>query len=308
MEKDFLVKKYDKELDWNIAGLFSQDEVLLFVFNEIKKYDLKIPVSYVFGSIPCIFQGGHINAHTMSLNETFKTLDQYDALNIGCRLTFSNHLLDKRDLKDKKGNKLLAYLNEKDKEIHGVVVSSDLLAAHIRKKYPNLQLICSVIKPATEVGWGKEAPDYYNRLFDLYDIVVVNIALAENIDFLKQITHPQRCEFIANSHCYPNCKYSSAHYNLSAQLGIAQSIYERGPSEDLQKLEELCKEQRAGNPFAGTNLSYEKMNELIKLGFIHYKIEGRNFQNETLLRDLGDYVFDTPRFNRFLHAIYNRPI
>ena len=176
MEKNFLVKKYKKEIDWNVAGLFSQDEVLLFICNEIKKYDLEIPIAYVFGSIPCLFQSGHINAHSMNVKDAFKILDKYDELNIGCRLTFSNHLLEKGDVKDKKGNQLLEYLHEKNRDIHGVVVSSDALAAHIRKKYPGLQLIASVIKPAVEVGWGKDTPDYYTRLFDLYDLVVVNIA------------------------------------------------------------------------------------------------------------------------------------
>lgn len=308
MEKDILIKKYTGKIDWNIAGLFSHDEVLLFICDEMKKLNLDIPVTYVFGSIPCLMQGGHVNAHSWKMNEAFKILDQYDKLGIGCRLTFSNHLLEKRDLKDKKSNQLLEYLNGKNKTNHGVILSSDKLAVHIRKKYPNLQLIASVIKPAVEVGWGKEKPEYYNRLFDLYDIVVINIALADDTDFLKQITHPERCEFIANSHCYPNCKYSDKHYGLAAQLGIAQATYAENPTLELHRLETLCKKQRAKSPLTGTNLSLEKINELIDLGFCHYKIEGRNFPGETLLRDLGDYVFHTPYFSRFLHAIYNRPI
>ena len=308
METEGLLKKYKGAVDWNIAGLFSHDEVLLFVFNEMRRLNLEIPIAYVFGSIPCLMQGGHVNAHNLKLNDAFKILDQYDELEIGCRLTFSNHLLEKRDLKEKKSNRLLEYLNDKKKRNHGVIVSSDNLAAYIRKKYPNLQLIASVIKPAVEVGWGKETPEYYNHLFDLYDIVVVNITRADDPGFLEQISHPEKCEFIANSHCYPNCKYSAKHYELAAQLGIAQATYMETPTIQLHRLERLCKEQRAKKPLMGTNLSFEKINQLIELGFLHYKIEGRNFPSETLLRDLGDYVFHTPYFNRFLHAIYNRPI
>lgn len=310
MDKDILVKKYNAKIDWNVAGLFSQDDVLLPLLDEIKKYNVNIPIDYVFGSIPCLFQGGHINSHDMDLNPSFKVLEHYMELGIGCRLTFSNHLLEKWDLRDKKSNRLLEYLNSHNSNRNGVIVSSDLLAKHIRKNYPNLQLIASVIKPAVEVGWGKESPDYYNHLFDLYDIIVVNIARTKEPAYLKCITYPNRVEFIANSHCYPNCQYSAKHYETVARLGMDHlNAAKQSDAARISKgLEELCKKQRSSNPFNCTRLNNEQINELIEMGFIHYKIEGRNFPFPALLRDLGEYVFETASFNHFLHAYYNRPI
>ena len=72
---------------------------------------------------------------------------------------------------------------------------SDLLADYIRYMYPNLELISSQVKPSVEVGLGNDSAEYYNRLLDRFDIVVVNPFKIHDEQFIKNLHDHDRVEF-----------------------------------------------------------------------------------------------------------------
>ena len=204
-----VLKDYGYDIDWNIGSLFAHDGFIMSLLDLCKGYGIKVPIKYVFGSIPCVLQGGRIPPRDANDNDALKILDDYMSLGVGCRLTFSNNKLEKNDLKDKRGNMLLGHLNSNFCGIkNGVIVSSDLLADYIRDKYENLEIISSLVKPSTEVGLGNDSIEYYEGLMDKYDMVVVNPYMLNNGEFLTKIKNKDKVEFIANHRCVPNLKYS----------------------------------------------------------------------------------------------------
>lgn len=312
-----LVKRYSKEdIDWNIGSLYAHDDFVwktLKVCREIKE-DSKI--KYVFGSIPCILQGGRIPPRTATLDDALKIIDDYNDLSVGCRLTFSSTSVTEEELKDDLANSLIYHLDYNNRwynERNGVIVSSDLLADYIKKTYPTVEVIASQVKPTVEVGLGNDTSEYYNNLFNLYDTVVVNPFKINDGKFLENLKHHDRVEFIVNHRCLPNCPMASKHYILQEQVGKEALKSEDGrcTEETLNSLTELlreCYDRRKHYPLAGTSLSYSDIEYLISLGFKHFKLEGRDCEGTTFVRDMGDYIFNHEVFSRLSQSILGSAI
>lgn len=279
-------------IDWNIGSLFIRDDKVIKLLDECNYQKINHNIKYVFGSIPCIMQGGRISFLPWTLEDAFKIIDEYNSRNIGCRLTFSNNLLTKEDLKDYTSNKLLEYINKTD--INGVIISSDLLVNYIKAEYPNLQTIASQIKPSVEVGLGddKDTVNYYNKLFDMYDIVVINPAKIYNDIFLKNIKCKNRVEFIVNHRCHPNCQKAKYHYEYQIHLYKEQIINGMNVDYYNMKLNDISMncESIMNHDYKGIMFSQHDIEKLIDFGFIHFKLEGRHLSNERFFQDLDQYI------------------
>ena len=290
-----IYRSYFGKCDFNVGMLFSHDAYAFALYEACKKIGIEYPIDYVFGSTPCLFQGGRAAPNNYRHAEIEQYIERYANMHVGCRLTFSNYELTEDDLVDEESNYLLALLNSG--ENNGVILSSDLLAEYVRKTYPNLQLISSLVKPTVENTLGEETVDYYNKLFDTYDIVVVNSAKANDDAYLAGIAHPDRVEFIANHRCRPNCRRSHEHYMTQTRAAQAATtgnrIAQRQLEHKLTQINDWCAECRAANPAEAFNLiSAKRIEELVSKGFKHYKIEGRDYPMPVVVRDIGTWIFE----------------
>ena len=303
-----LVRDYGKEISWNVGSLFAHDRFLWSLVSVLEEFGYKNPISHVFGSTPCLFQGGRIAPRTAELKDAKRIIDKYNEKKIGCRLTYSNILIREEDLEDEICNEYLKYLNDNGKDAgNGVIVSSDMLAKYIKAKYSNLQLISSLVKPSIEVGLGsdEENAEYYNRLFDLYDIVSINPFKVKDSEFLYKIKYPNRVEFRANHRCVPNCPLAKEHY-LVQMYASNKMLTGEDPEKDLIKLEYIdreCYKIKSTYPMAGTSLSESDIECLCRMGFTNLKIEGREHDGRCFIRDLGDYIFISYIYRRVADAI-----
>lgn len=76
---------------------------------------------------------------------------------ISARLTFSNSLLTKKHLSDKKCNDLCRLFDAGSKIRNGVIIYSDLLLDYIKEKYPNLYFVSSTDQSADRFSsWFRE--------------------------------------------------------------------------------------------------------------------------------------------------------
>ena len=308
-----MIKDYGKSLDWNIGSLFAHDAYVWKLVDVLNELGYVNPIKYVFGSIPCLFQGGRVAPRNAELKDAYSIFDEYNKRNIGCRLTFSSTLIRENDLTNTLCNSLMSYLNDKGKEANnGVIVSSDLLAKYIRQNYPNLQVISSQVKPSVEVGLGTEEEnlDYYNSLFDLYDIVVVNPFKAIDGNFISGLKYTERVEFIANHRCVPNCPMAKLHYETQMKLGVA-ALDGADLTDFVNTLDEInkkCLGVKASYPLAGTSMSQSTIENLVRKGFTQFKIEGRDNDGICFIRDLGDYIFETYLYQRVANAIMQEAV
>jgi hypothetical protein len=305
-----VVKSYNGGLDWNVGSLFAHDAFMFKLFDVCKSIGIDVPIKYVFGSIPCVLQGGRIAPRTAVLPDALKLLGEYNSRGIGCRLTFSSNMVEKEELKDELCNELMGYLNEANDVSNGVIVSSDLLAEYIKETYPNLQVISSQVKPSVEVGLGNDSAEYYNKLFDLYDVVVVNPFKVNDGKFLNSLEHKDRVEFIANHHCHPNCQMSKRHYEVQVEIS-KKALRNEDYSEEMEelcKINEACMNMRKKFPLSGTSYSYQDIEMLVRMGLKHFKVEGRDNSGECFMRDLGDYVFNHEMYTRLVHGLMNQAV
>ena len=303
-------KSYTNIPTWNVAGLFHFDKMYLDIFNFLEKNNVQNPIKYVFGSFASSFEGGRTNPDKIRVLDAAEIINMYNNLKISCRLILSNHLINISDLiENRKINYLLTLMSKNNTRYNlqnGIVFTLDSVANYIKKEYPNLEIVCSVIKPAIEIGWGKESIDYYNNLLNKYDYVVVNSGKVKDINFIQQLNHKEKIEVIVNSRCELNCPLSAFHYDNIAKSALIRDI---NGSEDLTMKVELdiwnkCRENRNKQELlSGSNFSEKELNNLLKMNISHFKIEGREWPIEILLRDFGDYIFDYCNFIRILRKM-----
>lgn len=306
-----LVKDYGKSLDWNVGSLFAHDRFMFKLLDVVKELGYESPIKYVFGSIPCLFQGGRIPPRDAEVQDALDIMTSYNDRGVACRLTFSNTFITEDDLKDELCNTLLQHLNERCETVeNGVIVSSNILAGYIKEKYENLQIIASQVKPSTECILGRDSADYYNDLFDLYDIIVVNPFKVNDIQFLRDLKYHDRVEFIANHRCVPNCPMAKAHYEVQMKIGM-KALRGEAYEEEMATLVEInraCLATKKAYPLAGNSYSQSDMELLIREGFTQFKIEGRDNDAGCFIRDLGEYIFVSHLYNRISAAIMDQAV
>lgn len=312
-----LVKGYSRDdISWSIGSLFAHDALTWKILRVCREIDEDCHIRSVFGSIPCIMQGGRIPPLDMKISTAKKVIDMYNSLNIACCLTFSNPEIEREDLDDYTSNQLLKIVNENVKSFNvnnSVIVTSDLLKTYIQNTYQDLKIRASILKPSIEVGLGRDNSDYYNSLLDLavgFDTVNVNPFKLYESEFLSRLEGISRAEFVVNHRCLPNCPKAREHYLIQSKLGRKLCRNEKAPEEekDLNGILEYCYQTKMRFPLAGTSYSISDIEYLISLGVRHFKIEGRECSHETFLRDLGDYIFEHNVFSRLSQSIMEEAV
>lgn len=309
-----LVKRYNEDVSWCIGSLLAHDGFVIETIKVCNEIGENPNIDYVFGGIPCVMNGGRIPSRDVKdIKDAFDIIDEYNSLGISCRLTFSNMLLTDEDLGDSRSNELLERLHSNNKEYgtdNGVLVALDGLAKYIRVNYNTLSIISSLVKPSVEVGLGNESIDYYNKLFDTYDRITVNPYYVNDVGFLRGLDNHDKVDFIVNHRCLPNCKFAGQHYFAQSYVEMDINKPENSSKEklnshlaELKEVKDSCYSIRKKYPLAGVSYNDSDIDLLISEGFKNFRIEGRDYDGRTFVRDLGDYVFRYNTFMRLSSAI-----
>ena len=292
--------------DWNISGLFIHDGFWVTFLRRLKENDIDLPFQYIYGTPPGLkVGGGRLSAeHFENKESSFNTLQEYINIGIGCRLALSNHLLEEKDFEEKQLNYLLMFLN--DYPNNGVIISDDRFNEYIKTNYPNLQRICSVIRPAIEIGWGNDTADYYDKLSEHYDLVVVNCGFAKDLDKINQLKHKNKIEVLVNTRCTLNCKLAKIHYDIVAE-GYLDKREDEEKTIELDAKErvlfEKCNSIKSKDILSGANFTVDELQTLLDNGISHFKLEGRDWPLEVIASDVSYYICDKFLFSRVCRNI-----
>lgn len=169
------------------------------------------------------------------------------------------------------------------------IVFDDGLAAYIRKTHPKIKTIASLNKAMCDYkqGLGNEV-DYYLRLLELYDEVVVRCEFAskdENLNSVADVS--DRIEIIVNQFCMPNCKNVYRHleaiedWNSKGQIGRCQECFSLYALSDM-------KYRLKANLF----MSETRIEELADRGFSRMKLAGRNSMLPKFVDMMSRYIFE----------------
>lgn len=270
---------------YHLPGLFEFYElycVFLPLFYGHREYFYEwCDIGSIYGAPgDCIWGGGRVGFGEYIPDKAFSLLRKYG---ISARLTFSNSLLTKEHLSDRKCNALCEMLN-KGEPRNGVIIYSDLLLGYLKSKYPGLYFVSSTTKVLTDFG---QFENELNRDDFLY--VVPDFRLNKAFDKLITLSQAQKnkVEFLCNECCYIGCKDRKTCY---------ENVSRKSLGED-------CPDHICTAPGGGGGYRFSKAMEnpafigtediqgiYLPMGFSDFKIEGRGLGSALMLEFLLYYM------------------
>ena len=251
---------------YHLPGLFEFYDfyqVFLPLFYEHREYFYDwCDIGSIYGApSDCIWGGGRVSDGDSNPEEVLTLLEEYG---ISSRLTFSNSLLKKEHLSDRKCNELCRLFEKNNKVQNGVIVHSELLLDYLKNNYPELYLVSSTTKVITDFDEFLMETDR-----DDFKYVVPDFRLNKTFDRLGSMT------------CRKKCYEAVSRKNLGEN--ISEHICSAPGSNEGYRFSKAMK-----NPgFIGVNDIKDKY---ISMGFSNFKIEGRGLGSALILEFLLYYM------------------
>ncbi len=271
---------------YHLPGLFEFYElykVFLKLYREHREYFYDFcEIGSIYGAPgDCLWGGGRVGFGEEDPGNVAALMRAYA---VSARLTFSNSLIEKKHLSDKKCNSLCKLFEHNGTAENGVIVHSDLLLEYIREHYPDLYFVSSTTKVITDFEEFRKELDRREFKF-----VVPDFRLNKEFDKLKDLTREQKdkTEFLCNECCWFGCKDRKACYeNVSRK-----SLGEKCP-------EHICKAPGGNRGYrfseAMKNPGFIGIEDIEKIyapmGFSHFKLEGRSLGSAVVLEFLLYYM------------------
>ena len=277
---------------YHLPGLFEFYElyrVFLPLFREHREYFYEwCDIGSVYGApSDCIWGGGRTSFGNHDPREVLALTQEYG---ISARLTFSNSLLRKEHLLDKKCNDLCRMFASNLRVPNGVIIYSDLLLDHIKTNYPGLYFVSSTTKVLTDF---KKFLDEVKRDEFLY--IVPDFRLNKAFDKWNTLTcfQKDRVEFLCNECCYFGCVDRKRCYETVSRKNLGENCPDfRCASPDAEDGYRFSKAMI--NPgFIGID---DIKSSYLKMGFSNFKIEGRGLGSALILEFLL-YYMTKPEFH-----------
>lgn len=284
------------EAEWDVSGAFINDKELVAFFDFTKQALGFEPFHIVHGAPLCLWNSGRVLKQLIRSGEEIKqAATAYVQRGIAVYLTFSNLLLTEEHLKDYLGNtlcRLFARNNPTDR--NGVIIASDLLREHVRREYPTLRCISSILHIVNQGGKGKA--DVYRRLAELYDEVMVHPDDVLNDKLLEGLEDKSRYILLVNEYCVRNCPIRPYHYKSLSTQALDFFGYDGRDFDKVQSgngcrdLGRMLTEERLGV----LALHTQEIAHLYEMGFRNFKLQGRGHANaSSILFDLMRLVWRT---------------
>ena len=279
--------KYEsrKTAYYHLPGLFEYYElyrVFLSLYREHREYFYDwCEIGSIYGAPPdCIWGGGRVSTEDHDVHEVLELIQEYG---ISARLTFSNSLLSKEHLSDRKCNELCHLFAGSVGRQNGVIVHSELLLQYLKVNYPELYLVSSTTKVLTDFEQLKKE---LNR--EDFRYVVPDFRLNKAYERLNALSQLQKdkVEFLCNECCLFGCKDRKECYEAVSRRNL-------GENSDFQCTSPGAKE---GYRFskAMKNPGFIRVEDIqrtyLSMGFSNYKMEGRGLGSALILEFLLYYI------------------
>ena len=269
---------------YHLPGLFEFYELyraFLPLYREHREYFYDwCDIGSIYGApADCLWGGGRVGFGDNDPREVLALLEEYG---ISARLTFSNSLLRKEHLGDKRCNHLCKLLEEGGG--NGVIIHSELLLEHLKRNYPSLYFVSSTTKVLTDF---RVLLAEVNR--EEFRYVVPDFRLNKAFHELASLKPEQKdkVEFLCNECCWFGCRDRRACYENVSRKTLGES----------------CPDHRCTAPGGNEGYRFSKAMEnpafigardirevYLPMGFSNFKIEGRGLGSALILEFLLYYL------------------
>ena len=271
---------------FHLPGLFEFYELyraFLPLFFEHREYFYDwCEIGSIYGApADCIWGGGRVGFGDHAPEDVLALMREYG---ISARLTFSNSLLEKKHLSDRKCNALCTMFEEGREGRNGVIIYSDLLLDYLKVNYPGFYFVSSTTKVLTDFrdclkeiqreDFCYVVPDFrLNRMFDRWDTL--------------SVYQRSKVEFLCNECCWFGCKDRKLCYETVSRKNLGERCPEHlCTAPDSDRGYRFSKAMK--NPgFIGRE---DIKNIYLKMGFSNFKIEGRGLGSALILEFLLYYM------------------
>jgi len=246
-------------------------------------------VESVYGSpAGCIWNG---NYQPLRQREYYyewipKVVEAYLWYEIKYNLTFTNTLLVKEHLYDTYANKI-AYSCERV-NAGGVIVSTRLMADHIKEKYSGLKVQWSIF-----TDYGPDLDSKIEKINELSetDMVTVPTEFNNKSEILARLIHPENIEFVVNENCIDDCPMRKEHFvNVNKYI-----LMEHDEDTSCVVRKQINLDETVPHHW----INRQQLEEYAKKGFTHFKIAGRSSEYQNLFLSYCDYFLKWERREEF---------
>ena len=271
---------------YHLPGLFEFYElyrIFLPLFRRHREYFYEwCDIGSIYGApADCLWGGGRVGTGECDADRALALAREYG---VSARLTFSNSLLQKEHLSDRRCNALCARFAESRDPQNGVIVHSDLLAEYLKRTYPNLYLVSSTTKVLTDFA---QLQRELARAEFRY--VVPDFRLNKALDRLAALPAPMKdkVEFLANECCWIGCRDRRACYEAVSRKNLGEAAPEHRCAAPNAAEGYRFSKAMANPAFIGIA---DILNTYLPMGFSHFKIEGRGLGSALILEFLLYYM------------------
>ena len=271
---------------FHLPGLFEFYElyrIFLSLFHEHREYFYDwCEIGSIYGApSDCIWGGGRVEDETCDPSDALALMQKYG---ISARLTFSNSLLRKEHLSDKRCNTLCALFSESSRVQNGVIIHSELLLDYLKENYPKLYFISSTTKVLTDFEAFQHEVER-----DDFRYVVPDFRLNKQMDQLDTLTQIQKdkVEFLCNECCWFGCKDRRNCYEAVSRRNLGVNAPEHHCKAPAAEQGYRFSKAMTNPGFIGID---DIQNIYIPMGFSNFKIEGRGLGSALVLEFLLYYM------------------
>ncbi len=277
------------DAEWDVSGAFVNDRELVGFHDFCTQLLGFAPFRIVHGAPLCVWNSGRVLKHLMREAEEIRAAGlEYEHRNIALYLTFTNLLLQEDQLKDPLGNALCTFASRHNPTgRNAVILASDVLLEHIRREFPTLRLVSSILKITAERGKGRL--ETYRRYAEQYDEVMVHPDDVLNYSLLEKLEEKERYILLVNEYCIRNCPIRPLHYDALSHLSLNFLSYDstgfeaKQAGNGCQNLHTLLTDPKR----SVLALNTPEIARLREMGFRHFKLQGRGHANaSSILFDL----------------------
>ena len=271
---------------YHLPGLFEFGALyraFLPLYREHREYFYDwCEIGSVYGApADCLWGGGRVGFGEERPEDAAELMREYG---ISACLTFSNSLLRPEHLTDRRCNALCALFEKSGTAENGVILSSDLLLAYLRERYPGFYFVSSTTKVLTEFEQLERELDR-----EAFRYVVPDFRLNKAFDRLRTLdgSRKRKLEFLCNECCWFACPDRKACYETVSRKNLGEDCAEH-----------ICASPEAGRGYrfsdAMRNPAFIGIEDIQKRylpnGFSHFKIEGRGLGSALILEFLLYYL------------------
>lgn len=183
---------------------------------EPEKFYEDIKIDSIYGSFPCIWNGGRYYDAQVSYDNIVMTVKPFMERGISLRHTFTNCLLTQEHFSDTLCNKICELTHS---PLNGINVTSPELKQYLEERYPQFYYMWSTTLGFTNISTINE--------YSQNNLLVLDYSLNNKFEILKTLQHPNNIEILLGETCIDNCPKRLEHYqhNSNCQLYNTSSPY-----------------------------------------------------------------------------------